>query len=349
MESLAPGEFATETAYLDTASYGLPPARGLSAVRAVTDDWAAGRGAPAVHDPKVDGLRAAFARLLPGATPDDVAVGGSVGALIAPVATALPTGAEVLVAEGDFASVPNPFRYRGDLFVRTVPLDRLAAEVRPETALVAVSVVQSSDGRTIDPVELRAATRAHGARLLFDATQAAGWLPLRFSDADFWVCATFKWLLGARSVSLFAANPEAANTVRPVSPGWYAAADKRAEMYVPQRLADTARRFDHTPDWLGVVAAAAGLELIDELTVDTIGAHDLALADRFRSGLIDLGLCAVPGRSPIVAIPGASDRADRLAAAGVIATSRGGALRFAFHLHNGADDVDRALNALARR
>ncbi|MBF6327032.1 aminotransferase class V-fold PLP-dependent enzyme [Nocardia transvalensis] len=347
MNPLAPGEFRPDTVYLNTAAYCLPPARGLAAVRAVTEDWAAGLATPHAHNDKVNELRAAFARLLGGATPDDIAIGDNVSALIAPIVAGLPAGAEVLMAEGDFASVTNPFRYRGDLTVRTMPLERLAAEVRAETALVAVSVTQSADGRTIDPAELRAVTRAHGARLLLDASQAAGWLPLHFADADYWVCATYKWLLGARSVSLFAVQPDALDTNRPVSPGWYAAADRWAEMYASQRLADTARRFDHSPDWLGVVAALAGLQLIEELTVDAIQAHDLALATHFRDGLADVGLPAAPARSPIVTIPGAGEAADRLAEAGVITTARGGGLRCAFHIYNSLDDVERTLKALA--
>ncbi|MFI5777645.1 aminotransferase class V-fold PLP-dependent enzyme [Nocardia sp. NPDC051570] len=349
MEPLVAGEFRSETTYLNTASYGLPPARGLAAVGAATEQWAAGHGAPGSHDGQVEVLRAGFARLLSGATADDIAIGHSAGSLVGPAAAALPAGAEVLVPEGDFASVPNPFRYRGDLNVRTVPLERLAEEVRPQTALVAASVVQSADGRAIDPAELRAVTRANDAWLLLDATQAAGWLPLRFDDADFWATATFKWLHGARSVSLLAVHPAVAEAVRPVSPGWYAAADRWAEMYAPQSLSTTIRRFDDTPDWLGVVGAVAGLELIEELTVEAIGRHDRALAAEFRGGLAELGLPAVAGDSPIVTIPGAGDLAEGLAEGGVIVTARGGGLRTSFHIHNGSDDVETVLKALARK
>jgi len=44
----------------------------------------------------------------------------------------------------------------------------------PETALVALSAVQSADGRTGDLAAVRAAAAAHGARTLVDATHAAG-------------------------------------------------------------------------------------------------------------------------------------------------------------------------------
>ncbi|WP_330254592.1 aminotransferase class V-fold PLP-dependent enzyme [Nocardia sp. NBC_00565] len=349
MSSLAPDEFTTETTYLNTASYGLPSARALAALRAQHAEWASGRGGPMAHDHLVPELRAGYARLLEGASADDIALGATASTMIAPVAAALRPGAEVLLAEGEFSSVSMPFVYRGDLAVRFVPLERLAEEVRPETALVAVSVVQSKDGRITDLPVLRAATLANDARLLVDATQAASWLPLRFTDADYWVCSTFKWLIGARSVTFFAAAPEAAAELRPLGPGWYAAADRWAELYEPIALPTTARRFDTTPDWLGVIAAVAGLSLIEELTVDKIGAHNRELAAQFRTGLTELGFQPLPNDSAIVVVPGAGDAAPRLAEAGVIASARGGGLRFAFHLYNSTTDVDRALTVLADR
>ncbi|WP_069166900.1 aminotransferase class V-fold PLP-dependent enzyme [Nocardia altamirensis] len=347
MTSLAPDEFAPEATYLNTASYGLPSARSLTAVQEANARWSSGRGAPATQDHLVPQLRESFARLLDGATADDIALGGGVAPLIAPIAVALPPNAEVLVAEGEFASVTMPFLYRGDLTVRVVPLERIIEEVRPETDLVAVSVVQSADGRMTDLPALRAATTANSARLLVDATQAASWLPLTFADADYWVCATFKWLIGARSVTFFAAGPEAAAAARPVNLSWYAAEDRWAELYKPVALSTAARRFDSTPDWLGVIAASAGISLIEELTVEKINAHNLDLADRFRAGLSALDVAFVPNRSPIVSVQGAGDAAQRLERAGVMTSARNGGLRFSFHLYNDIDDVDRALEVLA--
>ncbi|MFR9753540.1 aminotransferase class V-fold PLP-dependent enzyme [Nocardia sp. 004] len=346
MSSLTPNEYLPETTYLNTASYGLPSARALAAVRATDTNWAAGRGGPAAMDHLVPDMRAGFARLLTGANPDDIALGSGVAGLIAPVATALPPGAEVLLAEGEFSSVSMPFVYRDDLVVRFAPLAELAAQVRPETALVAVSVVQSADGRVVDLAELRAATKANDTRLLVDATQAAGWLPLRFADADYWVCASFKWLIGARSVSFLAVAPELVTQLRPIGSSWYAAEDRWAELYHPIALPATARRYDATPDWLGVVAASAGLSLIEEITVDKIGAHNLELAEQFRDGLRALGYEPIPARSPIVCIPGTADLVDQLAEAEVIASARAGLVRFSFHLYNSTDDVERALSAL---
>jgi selenocysteine lyase/cysteine desulfurase len=71
-----------------------------------------------------------------------------------------------------------------------------------------------------------------------------------------------------------------------------------------------------------------------------VHAHDLALAERFRSGL---GL--EPSNSAIVSIdrPGAAQRLKR---AGIVAALRGGRLRVSWHVYNTDADVDATLDAL---
>lgn len=169
--SIAPG-----ITYLNTATMGLPPTRTAEALRTAIDDCATGRPPLDRYEAAVGAARASFARLL-STSVDRVAIGSTVSTSVGKIAAALPAGSEVLVADGDFSSLVNPFAGRGDLTLRSVPLAGLAAEVRPGTALVAVSAVQSADGRVADLPAIRAAAAAHGARTLVDATQAAGWLP----------------------------------------------------------------------------------------------------------------------------------------------------------------------------
>ena len=53
----------------------------------------------------------------------------------------------------------------------------------------------------------------------------------------------------------------------------------------PLRLAHDARRFDLSPAWFCWVGTAPALELIEEIGVQGIHDHDVALANRFRAGL----------------------------------------------------------------
>lgn len=333
--------------YLNTAALGLAPARTVAALRRALDAMAAGRPDVSVYEEAVAASRASYARLT-GVPVERVALASTVAESVGLIAAALPRGAEVVVPEGDFSSLVHPFVGRGGLQLRTVPLERIAEAVRGSTALVAVSAAQSADGRVADLAAIREAAAAHGARTLVDATQAVGWLPLRAGDHDYVVCHGYKWLLSPHGACFLTVREGAEETVSPGFAGWYAGADPWASCYGPvERLAPGARRFDARPAYLPFVGAAASLSLLEEVTVEAVRAHDLALAERLRAGLDSLGYAPVPGASPIVcATAYPSSAPDRLTRAGIHFSSRAGHLRFSLHLHNSSDDVDRTLNAL---
>jgi selenocysteine lyase/cysteine desulfurase len=344
-ETLVRAEFAPKNTYLNTASTGLLPARAVAAVRAGVESVAAGQPQDMFAD--VEAARAAFARLA-GVPGRRVAAGASVAVYTGLIAASLPAGAEVLTAEADFTSVVNPFHVRGDLKVRTVPLERIAESVRPGTALVAVSAAQSADGRIADLPAIREAARAHGARTYVDASQAAGWLPLDADAYDYVSSVAFKWLVCPRGVA-FLVVPEDLGGLTPVFAGWVAGEHPWDSCYGPvEELAHSARRFDESPSLFSYAGARHSLELIEELGVDTVRAHDLALADRFREGLRGLGREPVPAPgSPIVSVPELGYRQADLSRAGVEVSDRAGNLRAAFHLYNTPADVDRLLDVLS--
>ncbi|MFF7758478.1 aminotransferase class V-fold PLP-dependent enzyme [Streptomyces griseorubiginosus] len=348
-ESLVRAEFAPKNTFLNTASSGLLPARTVTALQEAVLIRAEGRPLdPLFQD--VEQSRAAFARLA-GVPVTRVAAGASVSAHSGLVAASLPPGAEVLTAEDDFTSVVNPFHTRGDLKVRIVPLERLAESVRPGTALVAVSAAQSADGRIADLAALREAARAHGARTYVDFSQAAGWLPVDAESYDYTVSTTFKWLLGPHGAAFLVVPPESEGfgELKPVLAGWVAGEVPWDSCYGPiAELSHSARRFDVSPGLFTYTGTRSSLELIEELGVDAVRAHDLALADRFRTGLADLGYAPLPAPdSPIVSVPGLGARQGELSAAGIEVSNRAGNLRASFHLYNTPADVDRLLDALS--
>ncbi|WP_030544595.1 aminotransferase class V-fold PLP-dependent enzyme [Streptomyces albus] len=346
--SLGAAHFAPEPTYLNTASMGLLPRKAAAVLREGVENAVTGRTTPDLGFPSVDGARAAFARLV-GVDPGRVATSGAVAVHTGLIATSLPEGAEVLVADGDFSSLVNPFAVRPGIELRSVPLDALADAVRPGTALVAVSAVQSADGRVADLAAIREAARAHGARTLVDTTQAAGWFPVNAGDFDYTVTGSYKWLLCPRGVS-FLTVPEDGGGLRPVFSGWTAGEDPWESTYGPvRRLARSARRFDESHALLAYLAAPHALAVIEETGTEAIRAHNLALAARCRAGLAELGYEPVPEPdSAIVAVPGLGHAEEVLTAADVHVAIRAGNLRAAFHLYNTAADVDRLLDVLSR-
>ncbi|WP_410593807.1 aminotransferase class V-fold PLP-dependent enzyme [Amycolatopsis sp. lyj-23] len=329
-------DFAAPSGYLNTPSVGIPPAPVADAVGEAVERWRIGADRPADFDQYVTRARAGFARLL-GVGPDRVASGVSVSQLVANVAAAMPAGTRVLAAEGDFTSVTFPFAAAPGVTVTEVPLEVLPSRVEGHD-VVAVSVVQSADGRIADLPALRAAAEAAGAAVLLDATQAAGWLPLDVTWADWVVGTGYKWLGSPRGTAWLAVRPDAQDRTRAVAANWYAGEDPWATVYgLPLRLAGDARAFDLSPVWLAQVGAAAALEYFAGLDLDRVRAHNTGLADTL---LEKLGL--PPRGSAIVSLdadPG------RVAAAGIVSSVRGGRVRVGFHLYSTPDDVERLLPA----
>lgn len=345
MDARVRAEYAPQTTYLNTASHGLLPARSLDAVRRAAEEMADGRMDTEAWFTAAAEARAAYARLA-GVDSGRVALGSTVAVHTALIAGSLEPGSEVLCVEDEFSSLVTPFAQRDGLRLRAVPLEKLADEVRPGTALVAVAAAQSLDGRVADLRAVREAARTHGARTLVDTTQALGWLPLSAADFDFTVCGAYKWLLCPRGTS-FLTVPEDGGGLAPLHAGWASGEEPWESCYGPvATLARNARRFDEGSAFLAYAGAARSLELVEEIGTRAVREHDLALAGQFRAGMTRLGYAPVAAASPIVAVPGLGRAAEGLADTGVRVAVRGGGLRASFHLYNTAEDVERALDAL---
>jgi selenocysteine lyase/cysteine desulfurase len=333
--ALIASEFPGARGYLNTASVGLPPARSVDVLRARITEWQAGRTDPASFDPDVDRARAAYARII-GTDAAHIGIVAQSSIVSGLVASSLPDGARVLCAEEDFTSVLFPFLVDERLRVDMVPLDRLLDSVHPGIDLVAVSLVQSADGRVLDLSALVDVARAAEARTYLDVTQAAGWLPINARAIDVTSCGAYKWQCCPRGAGFLSVN-EAGDWLVPRAANWYAGADRWNSIYGPPlRLAADARRFDTSPAWLSWAGAAPALELLADIGVAAIHEHAVGVANHFRA-LVDLP----PSDSAIVSIdrPGAH---AALAASGIKVASRAGATRLSFHLYNDTDDASAA-------
>ena len=331
-------EFDVPDGYLNTASVGVPPAPVADAVAEAVHGWRTGRGRPPDFDEPTAAARRGFADLV-GVPTERVAIGASVSSLVGLIAASVPDGARVLVAAGEFTSVSWPFAAQAARGVRIeqAELEELGERVA-ECDVVAVSVVQSADGRRVDLDALRAAQRT-GTRVVLDATQSLGWLAADLSFADAVVAAGYKWLLSPRGAAWLALRPDW--PVVPHHAGWYAGADVWDSVYgLPLRLAPDARALDTSPAWYSQAGAAVALPWLAGLDRASVHAHCVGLADTFCAAV---GL--PPAGSAIVAVR-RQDAMTRLTAAGLVASARAGAARLAFHLYNTEDDVERAVVAL---
>jgi selenocysteine lyase/cysteine desulfurase len=336
----------TGAGYLAACTGGLPPAVAADAMRQDLERWRAGAAGPAYYDTSVARARDAFARIA-GVGVDRVSIGSQSSVFAGMIAASVPDGTEVLCVDGDFSSVVFPFlqHERRGVRVRHVPLDSLADSIRDDTWLVVYSLVQSATGERADARAIRAAADRVGARVLCDTTQAAGWLPLEADTADATICHAYKWLCSPRGVCFLTVTPAFAEELTPINAGWYAGEDPWVSCYGPSApLATSARRFDVSPAWQAMAAAAPALELFAGADIRAVHDHDVALADALaeRLGLEARG-------SAILTWPDADvhDLAA-LTDAGLVASGRAGRARVAFHVWNDENDVDRAAAAVGR-
>lgn len=342
---LAPSDYEGTRAagYLDTATYGLPPRATVEALGQAIEGW---RAREDWQRWEKDGevCRALFGRLV-GARAEEIALLPAVSAAAGIVAASLQTrpGDNIVCFERDFESAIFPWvsLERAGVELRAVPLEALAEAVDERTALVAVSSVQSADGRVAD----LSAIKATGVRLFVDATQCAGAQPIDLDGVDYLAASAYKWLCCPRGLSFLYVGSERLAAIEPWLAGWKSTVDPYEGYYgLPRLLTEDARRLDLSLPWLLTPGARASLELIERLGVERIAAHDLALARRFCAGreIPETGSAIVQ-----VAVPDAKSALGELQHAGIQAAGRAGALRFAFHFYNDEEDVDRALEVLA--
>ena len=340
---LAPSEYegSPTRGYLDTATYGLPPRSTLAAVEETLASWR-GRGSWLDWEQDGEACRELFAQIV-GAQPEEIAYVAAASVAAGIVAASLPAepGANVVLYERDFDSVLFPWRPLAERGVelRMLPLERLAEGIDERTALVAVSLVQSSDGRMPD----LATIKATGTRLFLDGTQAVGSIPVSLEGVDYLAAHSYKWLLSPRGLCFFYVRPDRLAEITPWLAGWKSRSDPFEDYYGAPELAPDSHRLDVSIPWFSAAGARASLALIAGLGPEAIGGHNLALA---RSFAAELGLAEPP--SPILRVPveDAEAAVERLKRAGVACSARSGSIRFAFHLYNDEEDVALALEAL---
>jgi selenocysteine lyase/cysteine desulfurase len=324
--------------YCNTASFGLPPRPAWDALQTALSEWRSGRTSWEHWGQRTEDSREAFARLVDVA-PDRVAVGSTVSELVGSIVTALPDGARVVVPDVEFTSTLFPLLVQSRLDVRTVPPGRLAEAIGDGAEAAAFSAVQMSTGEVAEIEAIVAAAASVDAITICDATQAVGWLPLSAGAFDAVVCTAYKWLMSPRGTAFLTVSERLLDAAVPHSAGWYAGEDVHASYFGPPlRLASGARRFDVSPAWFAWVGTLPALELVQRIGVQQIYAHDLALANRFRTGI---GL--EPSNSAIVCadLPAAAEKLER---AGIVAAVRGGLLRTSWHVYNDEHDVDEVLD-----
>jgi selenocysteine lyase/cysteine desulfurase len=356
--------------YVNSCSQGALSDSVRSAYQRYLDDWDE-RGAPWEHWVELmEAARAEFAGLV-GAGEDEVAVTTSVSAGVSALASAFrfDRGRDtVVVSDFEFPTIGQIWHAqesRGARVVHvpadpdgTIPLERFERVVDDRTALVAVTAICFRNGSRLDVDGVVQLAHERGARVLVDAYQAIGAVPVdvRITEADFLAAGVLKYLLGSAGLAFLYCRREHLRGLLPTVTGWFADADIFQMDLHDYSPSPTARRFEAgTPPVPNSYAAIAGIELMREIGVARTEAHVRSLNDLLLRGLDELGARVVTprdqaARGALVAVAARDAHAlvEALAAERIITSSRDANLRISPHCYNSAEDITTLLDALAR-
>jgi selenocysteine lyase/cysteine desulfurase len=363
--------WTADTIYLNNASVGPLPER----TRKVLDDFNRRRAAPfQLPDRDLFATMAESRRLaaeLIGAVPEEIALTINTGFGLSMAARSLPLrpGDIVLASDKEFPANIYPWMLLKDSGITleltpTTPegwpdearlLDRLSD---PRVRVLAVSLVQFSNGYTVDLARLSAATRASGTYLVVDAIQGVGQMPVdvKRTPVDILACGAQKWLLSPWGSGFVYVRRELVRELSPTVTGWMAfegTEDFTRLTEYRDTLRGDARRFELiTLPYQDFAGMNASLGLLLSVGIQRIADHLQAL---------HAPLLAWAARHGVRVVSPAGDRGSgilclqppdvggafrRLKAARVIASMREGAIRLSPHVYNTVDEMERVAETL---
>lgn len=249
---------------------------------------------------------------------------------------------------------------RDDLARPLVTPKSVASMVTDKTRLLAVSFVQYDDGCRRDMNELGQFCEENDITFVVDAIQGLGALPFSATEckADFVAAGSQKWLLAPPGVGLLYVKQDWLEEPWVPNLGWLSVDDPfNTELSsfasCESRLFNSARRFEEgTPNFSGIAALGASIDLILEEGVENISKRIHALTNRLAGALSTLDFTVVSPRwdnywSGIVSFHHPRADSEQLYKMfldnGVLTTVRHGWVRVAVHFFNDETEVDRLI------
>ncbi|WP_308166756.1 aminotransferase class V-fold PLP-dependent enzyme [Nocardia albiluteola] len=319
VRSMFPSLAAAPEVYLDSASTTQKPASVIAAVTNYlgTHTANAGRGTY----PWATGLTRAIeqvraqAAALVGAAPDEIVFTPGATAGLNAVALSwglanLEDGDEILYSPRDHASNVYPWLHLRDTLarfgraLRLIPYrttelgdadtDDIAAKVSPRTRLLTVSHLHHVFGarNTLEQLRGRLDPRV---LLCFDCSQSGGHLPIDVAAlrADFAVLSAHK-MFGAPGTGVLYCARRVHDRLTPFLPGGNSGVAPGGSALAPRAMPERLEGGTHNIP--GILALGAALDVLDEIGLDAIAAHNRLLTRRLIDGLRPLpGLEFTPG------------------------------------------------------
>jgi selenocysteine lyase/cysteine desulfurase len=316
-----------------------------------------------------EAARQAFAGLIK-AEPGEVAVTTSVSAGVSALASAMDFSGErnkIVVSDFEFPTIGQIWHaqeQRGAQVVHVpaagniIPLERFAEAIDERTKLVSITHVCFRNGSRLDVPAIVELAHQKGALVLLDSYQALGAIPIdvKALQVDFLSGGVLKYLLSSAGLAYLYVRKELISQLYPTAVGWFGQANIFAMDIYAQNPASTAARFESgSPSVPNIYAGLAGIKLIQSIGVPKIERHVGELTGALKEGALRRGFNLVTPVDPArhgalitIRSHNAGLLVKRLAAGGIITSSRDDNLRISPHIYNNLADIDRLLDCLTQ-
>ncbi|MEO6913390.1 MAG: aminotransferase class V-fold PLP-dependent enzyme [Candidatus Baltobacteraceae bacterium] len=364
--------FATleSSTYLVSHSMGAAPRAAKNALMQYWDTWAQDgpeaweRWLPQIGE-IADNLGSIF-----GAPGGSVFLGPNVSALQAALASSLKLDSsrnEVVYEALQFPSLTYVWteyqRYGAQIRIvpsddgRTIPTERIIAAITEKTAIAVLSHAYYVSGALCDVRAIQQHCRNVGALLCVDAYQTTGVYPYDVIewDLDIVTGGSHKWLCGGPGCGWIYVKPSLRERFEPAVTGWMAHARPFKFEPAPMTWSSTMYRWGTgTPTIPGYVVAKPGHDLIKEVGVKNIRAHNVRLTTKIAEMALDRELTVNTPLDPskrtgwiAIEFPNSEVAYKRLIEQRVFVDYRPGCgIRVSPHFYTTDDDIDAFFQAL---
>ncbi len=225
---------------------------------------------------------------------------GATAALNFAIKGTLRPGDHVLVSGMEHNAVMRPLVQMGVSFDRVpcdmegrMDVDGIEPLLRPNTRLFVLNHASNVCGTVQDAEAVGRLCKLHGIPFVLDAAQSAGHIPIDFEAMQLSALAmpAHKGLLGPQGIGALLVSPEFASRLDPLIAGGTGSVSDSEELppYLPDRFESG------TPNLPGVYGWSVALDYVNQVGVESLRAHELALTERFLRGLRELSAVRMVG------------------------------------------------------
>jgi selenocysteine lyase/cysteine desulfurase len=355
--------------YINSCSQGALSGDVRQAYEQYMCDWDE-RGAPWEYwVERTELVRKSVAELL-NAHPDEIAITTSVSAGVSALASGLRFDGKrnkIVSTVFEFPTVGQVWHAQEPHGARVVhvpaagsviPVEYFDQHVDDETLVVSLSHICFRNGSKLDVPAIVHMAHRRGALVLLDCYQSAGTMPIDTQElgVDFLVGGVLKYLLASAGLAYMYVRRDLVTRIQPTAIGWFSQENIFAMDPTTNRPSPTARRFESgTPPIPNTYAALAGLNLIRAVGVERIEAHVRELTEALIEGAMRAGFSVVTPIQPrqhgaLITIKSndVNQLVRRLAAQGIITSSRDNNLRISPHFYNTLEDIEAVIAALKK-